>query len=324
VTPRITVAVCTWNRAQSLQRALESILAAVDVLGRSIQLVVVNNNCTDHTETVLEVVAKQIPVTYVRESRVGLANARNAAIGAADGDYIVWTDDDAVVSAPWLEAYSTAFIEHPDAAFFGGPIRPLFEGTPPAWLAEGWRKVASIYATRDLGDRPFRITGSENLPFGANFAVSSDVQRQIRYDPRFGRQPANYWLVGEETEMLTRLLEKGREGWWVPAADVLHCIPPDRQTLLYVVKYGFGAGQTQELRHQSPGRRRILGSPAWLWRHWATALGRAVFALAAERPERWLPAVYRAAQLAGRLSRGRRRRAARRPLPSSQESSQEP
>ena len=276
-------------------------MTAIDVLGRSVQLIVVNNNCTDDTDKVIDRVAKRITLTCVHESQAGLANARNAATQAADGDYIIWTDDDVVVSARWLEAYAKAFVEHPEAAFYGGPIRPAFEGAPPAWLAEGWRQVAWIYAMRDLGERPLRITHYCDVPYGANFAVRSDLQRRIRYDPRFGRQPANYWLTGEETQLLRGLLDEQREGRWVPAAHVLHCIPKDRQTLSYVAKHAFGSGQSTQLRHPARGRWRILGRPVWLWGQWAKAVGRAGLAAATGGSEKWLPAVYCAAEIGGRL-----------------------
>ena len=310
MTPRITVALCTWNRAKSLERALESIATAIEVLGRSVQLVVVNNNCTDDTDKVIKAFSQRIAVTYVHESRAGLANARNAATRAADGDYIVWTDDDVVVSARWLEAYAKAFVEYPHSAFFGGPIRPMFESPPPAWLAAAWRQVSGIYAVRDLGDRPLRITNYRQLPYGANFAIKLDLQRHIRYDPRLGRQPPNYWLGGEELEVLTRLLNERREGQWVPAAEVLHCVSKDRQTLAYVAKHAFGSGQSKEIRQPTTGRWLIFGRPVSLWATWLRAVGEVGLATATGGSQKWLPALYRAAELSGRLYRPR-------PVPSS-------
>src|SRR5262249_1212012 len=149
--------------------------------------------------------------------------------------------------------------EHPHAAFFGGPIRPAFDRAPPAWLAAGWHQIPWIYASRDLGDRPLCITVHDAVPYGANFAVKSDLQRQIRYDPRLGRQPSNYSVGGEEAEALTRLLDERREGRWVPAAAVAHCIGEDRQTLAYVAKHAFGSGQSRELRQPATGRWLVLG-----------------------------------------------------------------
>ena len=79
MTPRITVAVCTWNRAKSLKRALDSIVTAIEVYGSSVQLIVVNNNCTDDTDQIIAAISKRTALTYLHESRAGLANARNAA-----------------------------------------------------------------------------------------------------------------------------------------------------------------------------------------------------------------------------------------------------
>jgi glycosyltransferase involved in cell wall biosynthesis len=276
-------------------------VTAVAVLGRSVQLIVVNNNCTDDTESVVETISKRIAVTYVHEPRGGLANARNAATLAAEGDYIIWTDDDVMVSARWLEAYAQAFAEHPHAAFYGGPIRPVFEPAPPAWLAAGWRYVAWIYAARDLGEHPRRITRYHELPYGANFAIRLDLQRHIRYDPRLGRQPANYWLGAEETEVLSRLLDERRDGRWVPAAQVLHCISRDRQRLTYVARHAFGSGQSKEMRQPTSSRRLLFGRPLWLWAKWTGAVGRFGIAAATGRAEEWLPAMYRAAEMSGRL-----------------------
>ena len=276
-------------------------MTAIEVLGHHVQLIVVNNNCTDHTDQVIAAVSKRIALRYVREPQAGLAHARNAATLAADGDYLVWTDDDVVVSPSWLKAYAKAFIEHPHAAFYGGPIRPAFEHVLPGWLAAGWREIPWIYAARDFGERPFRITQHRHVPYGANFAVKADLQRHIRYNPKLGRQPSNYWLGGEEAELLTRLLDERREGRWVPTAAVVHCISKDRHTLAYVAKHAFGSGQSKEVTQPATGRRLIFGRPGWLWAHWGRAVGQVALAAATGRSEKWLPAVYRAVEMSGRL-----------------------
>jgi glucosyl-dolichyl phosphate glucuronosyltransferase len=301
-TPRITVAVCTWNRAQSLRRALDSIFTAMDALRQPVQLVVVNNNCTDDTDEVVKALAgRGHLLTYVRESRAGLAHARNAAIRAAVGEHIVWTDDDVLVSVNWLKSYARAFAANPEAAFFGGPIRPMFETKPPAWLASGWPHVSGIYAVRDLGDQPRTISEHRQLPYGANFAVRMDLQRRFRYDTRLGRRPDNYWLCGEELEVLTRLLEERRTGRWVPQAEVMHCICRERQTLGYVIRHAFGSGQSKELRQPSSARRLLFGRPLSRWIAWLRAVARAAMAAFSGRSAVWLPALYEATELTGRL-----------------------
>ncbi|MBV9697011.1 MAG: glycosyltransferase [Gammaproteobacteria bacterium] len=306
MTARIAVAVCTWNRAPSLRRALESICIAIEALGRPVQFIVVNNNCTDATDEVIAEIAARRPLTHLHEPRPGVAHARNAAIAAAQADYIVWTDDDVIVAPQWLAGYAQAFDAHPRAVFFGGRIRPRFEPPPPAWLAASWPQVGGIYAVRDLGEEPLRITRESQLPYGANFALRLDLQRQLPYDVRLGRQPGNYWLAAEETQILGRLLAEGHEGWWVPEAALLHCIPRERQTLAFIARHAFGVGQSKEISQPSPSRWRFLGRPVWMWREWLKSLGRVAPAALSGRAERWVPVLYRAAEWSGRLSRPRR------------------
>jgi glycosyltransferase involved in cell wall biosynthesis len=98
------------------------------------ELLVVNNNCTDDTDAVIARHQDALPLRRLFEPEQGLSNARNSAVAVAKGDYILWTDDDVLVSSNWLVEYANAFRSWPDAAFFGGPIEPWFSTEPPAWL----------------------------------------------------------------------------------------------------------------------------------------------------------------------------------------------
>src|SRR5688572_8969718 len=153
---RFTVAICTWNRAPLLSTVLEQ-LACMRHPSGGWELVLVNNGSTDDTERVLDAFAGRLPLRRVFEPNPGLSHARNTAIKHATGDYIVWTDDDALVHADWLSAYEQAVERHPEAAIFGGPVRPRFEGTPPPWLSAGWEQISPAFATRDLGDESFEF-----------------------------------------------------------------------------------------------------------------------------------------------------------------------
>lgn len=137
----ITVAICTLNRAESLRRTLKSLAAMALPDCLKCEVVVVNNNCTDHTDDVLKAFVDRLPVRREFEPQRGLSRARNGAIDAALGDYFVWTDDDVIVDAGWLAAYGEAFRHRREAAVFGGPIRPRFDGPLPKWFSEGQTNV---------------------------------------------------------------------------------------------------------------------------------------------------------------------------------------
>ncbi len=69
------------------------------------ELLVVNNNCTDDTDGVIESFASTLPIRrLLRGAKPGQSNARNLAIREATGSYLVWTDDDTLVAPNWLES----------------------------------------------------------------------------------------------------------------------------------------------------------------------------------------------------------------------------
>jgi glycosyltransferase involved in cell wall biosynthesis len=58
---------------------------------------IVNNNCTYHTDSVVDDY-RRTPVGAARvKSQPGKSRALNHAIDAANREYILWTDDDVVV-----------------------------------------------------------------------------------------------------------------------------------------------------------------------------------------------------------------------------------
>lgn len=263
---KITVAICTWNRRELLQKTLSQIAEEVSPPRADWELLVVNNNCTDHTEGVVESFCGKLPIRQVMEHRQGLSFARNAAVSNALGEYILWTDDDVIVDAGWLTAYESAFSRHPEAAFFGGPIHPWFEGTPPRWMvADAWNAISAAFAALDHGGSECEVS-SHNLPFGANYAVRSDWQRRFLYDPRFGRR-ADAAILLEETIVLLAIMQAGGKAWWLPDAQVQHWIPKSRQSLAYLREYYVGYGRTLTRRNSFQDCSMLFGKPRWLLRH---------------------------------------------------------
>ena len=61
------------------------------------ELLVVNNNCTDKTDEVIARHSEVLPLRRLLELKPGLSNARNCAVEAAQGQLLIWTDDDVLV-----------------------------------------------------------------------------------------------------------------------------------------------------------------------------------------------------------------------------------
>jgi glycosyltransferase involved in cell wall biosynthesis len=310
---QVTIAICTWNRCELLDQTLTQ-LGRVDIpTGLEWELVVVNNACTDATDDVLGKHQSLLPLRRIYQPQPGTCHARNSAIEAAQGDLIVWTDDDVLVSNNWLTEYLRAARQWPNAAYFGGMIEPLYSIEPPRWIRENLDLLLAAYAVF-RADETIRPLREHEHPFGANMATRREALAGFRFDPRFG-PTQNDNIRGEETELFAQLRRAGGLGIWVGTAHVKHYLPPKRLTLDYIRDYYYGYGRTEERRVGPRPGRTWRGAPLWAVREsWQYAIGASLRSW--RRDRRWLEA-YRRAQITRGIVDEARARSTQPPQPSS-------
>jgi glucosyl-dolichyl phosphate glucuronosyltransferase len=298
---RVTVAVCTWNRCHSLRRTLERMTELVIPPGVEWELLVVNNRSTDATEEVVASFAGRLPIRCLWEPKPGLSNARNRATEEATGDYIIWTDDDILVERQWLAAYVAMFREHPEAAVFGGPIEPIFEGTPPGWLLRVMDWIAPIFGHQSLGDEAVQLAPDlvHRGPYGGNMAMRLEAQRRFPYDPEMGVRHGEY-ATGEETQVILRMLSSGLDGWWSPEPRVGHWIPRSNQTPRFVRRCFVARGKG-ELRLGDRTAVRLAKRPYRLVRKALASELRYRIRRHLAPPEEWIMDLMTAGKLQGTI-----------------------
>ena len=255
---RLSVVICTRNRAESLRQALRSISQCEHPPAGDWEVVVVDNGSEDHTQAVATTEAGNFALSVVEETIPGLSHARNCGIRVARGDWILWTDDDVTVSEKWLIRYFEAICSRSDAQAFGGPIHIILEGQPEGWLIDGLINVKSAFAglaAEDIGDT-FAANGT--VPYGANFALRRDYLQRIGFDPDLGRHPSYRLRGGEETQVIRRAVRDG-PGYWLRDAAVAHHIDSGRQTRRYLRDYYFSYGHRQgmEIAERLVRRHRV-------------------------------------------------------------------
>lgn len=160
----------------------------------------------------------------------------------AQGDWVLWTDDDVTVANQWLTSYIDAIARYPDASVLGGPIAVHLEGSPPLWLSAGAHWILDAYAGRS--DKEFRGPFFEKgpKPYGANFALRRAAAREFPFDPALGHHPLRPTMGGEEKEVIMSVLANSGKGWWVPEGRVTHHIDRSRQSIRYLRSYYVDAG----------------------------------------------------------------------------------
>jgi glucosyl-dolichyl phosphate glucuronosyltransferase len=268
---RLTLAICTWNRAALLDRTLAEMHRLRIPRGVQWELVVVNNNCTDGTDRVIARHAAALPIRRIVEPRQGKSYALNRTLDEATGDWIVFTDDDVLVDPGLLEAYAGAIADSgEDVAFLGGMIEPWFPQPPDPVLARAIPTVASGFCGVDERDPGIRADRSiravqDKVPYGANCAVARHRLGGVRYDEQMG-PTGRARITGEEVLFFRSLLARGLTGRWVVAARLRHYVPPSRLTMTYLRRHLFDLGRTGILLNGIPPGRMLLGVPGWIWR----------------------------------------------------------
>jgi glycosyltransferase involved in cell wall biosynthesis len=294
-----SVAICTWNRARLLDRTLTALRELRVPAGADWELLVVNNNCTDQTDEVIDAHRKRLPLRRICETRQGLSHARNTAVTAARGEMILWTDDDVLVDPDWLTRYARAARRWPDAVYFGGLIEPWFETSPPAWVSANLNALEGMLVIRNLGavEGPFEEGES---PFGANMAFRREVFEGRAFDPALGRC-ARDCILGDEVTFIGGLRRAGCQGVWVPGARVRHFVSGERLTRSYLWAYFHGLGRTAIRTEGIPAGRRVGGVPRWLYGRCVRLWLRSCLQRFLRRPT-WVASYLRAAHAGGMIA----------------------
>src|SRR5687768_5395400 len=128
----LTVAICTHNRAGLLGQTLESLTNVRVPSDVDWRVLIVNNNCTDSTDTVVARYGERLPLGTVSEPRLGINHARNRAVVESTGDFVVFIDDDVLLDSEWLAGFVDAVRDGQHATVWGGPIEPWYAHTPPS------------------------------------------------------------------------------------------------------------------------------------------------------------------------------------------------
>jgi glucosyl-dolichyl phosphate glucuronosyltransferase len=270
-TCRVSVVLCTFNRAELLGPALDAVLSQTEETP-AYEVLLVDNNSRDATPTVVQQRADKAGsrLRYVFEGQQGLSFARNAGIVHARGDIVAFTDDDIRVTPNWVSSIQAAFDAHPHVDCIGGRILPEWSAPPPPWLTRNlW---VGALALQDYGAEPFILDPNSPVCLaGANLAFRKQVFEDI------GPFSAEFGSRSEDTELMTRFWGSGRTAMYVPDITVAAPVPPDRLTKAYFRAWHVRTGSYARLAEEimPPGGsepaqfRRVLGIPLFAVRELA-------------------------------------------------------
>lgn len=138
MTPRVSIVLPTYNRAELLSRAVESCLTQSF---RELELIVVDDGSTDETASTARKLAEgDARVRFLSRPNGGLPAALNTGFFEATGDFFTWTSDDNRYHPTAISAMVTELERHPECSLVytdfqlvdeEGNVREKVQNRPP-------------------------------------------------------------------------------------------------------------------------------------------------------------------------------------------------
>ena len=200
---RATIAICTWNRPDTLPVAIKSATAQHHP---SFEVVVVDDGSVPHVSDLLTApVADGIRLVY--QDHAGLNAARNRAIAEACGEFVAFLDDDEEAALDWLAELDKAILRHPEACCVGGPMLALDLPTPRTCDRCSLRD-----GERDLGEPEREV----DRVIGGNMAIPKWAFEKVGlFDERIS------CCIGDDDEWMRRAEALSLPIFHAPAARIL-------------------------------------------------------------------------------------------------------
>ncbi|PNH90082.1 glycosyltransferase [Vibrio diazotrophicus] len=192
----VSIVICTYNRADYLERALDYLTRQYS---SNFEVIVVNGPSTDNTADVLEKWKERIKVAT--NPKANLSISRNMGIELSSGDLIAFIDDDAIPFYDWVTQLISGFnARHQLTAGLGGPT--YFSGTLDFQAID----ISVDHFGDGIVNPPLSIQNSPNYKrslLGTNSAFRADYLREIGgFDEEY-----DYYL--DESDVCFRLNKAG-------------------------------------------------------------------------------------------------------------------
>jgi len=266
----VSVVVSTYNR----RAALEHLLRGVDrVRASAIRLdaVVHLDGCTDSTRDLLGTISLGYPLQVIESTtKMGPARGRNRALAHAQGDVVLFLDDDVLPQPGLIERHLAVHREDPEAVVIG-PMLPPDSGELPAWLRWEAATLQKQYDAMNRGDYQ---------PTPRQFYTANASVRRVHalavggFDESFKR--------AEDVEFAYRLADRHLRFRFIPEASVIH-VPIRSWGSWLEVAYQYGRHAV--LFERDRGRNQLqLAYEEWYERH---PLNRLLTRACVGHPARW-------------------------------------
>ena len=253
---RFSFITCTYNRDKYIGQTLQSVCDQ-KYPDNNYEIIVIDNNSTDNTASICEEFRAEYPnknFRYFKEMNQGLSFALNRGIKEAQGEYLIFVDDDETIIPEHLERLDNHLRTYPEAVLCGTPVIPVYEIPEPKWMSRFTQRLIGGYF--DQG-KEVKILEAKNYPGTGHTIIKKELyERYGNYNTELGRKGTS--LIGaEDKDMFNRLKNNNIICYYLPDIPIYHHIPPNKMTDELFHKLTYSIGKSERIRTKSVSEKEF-------------------------------------------------------------------
>lgn len=225
----LTVAIVTYNRAQLLDRCLETVYAACQ--RASHEIIVVDNGSRDATA---ELVRDKHPAVtlVVNAENVGLTHGVNQAIDLARGDYFLLLDSDTELDPDAVDTLLAFHAAHPEVGV-AAPQLVYADGTEQGAAKAFPSPMAALFGRKSVLRRLFpnnrfsrryliSAYSRSDQPYEADSVSAACMLLKRQAIEQVGGMDEDFFVYWSDVDLCRRIKYAGWLVYVVPSARVVH------------------------------------------------------------------------------------------------------
>jgi glycosyltransferase involved in cell wall biosynthesis len=248
---KYSIIIPTYNRPKLLDELLDSLIVQQFNPDNFEILIVDNNSKNDVQQQIADFVKDQpkFDIKYIKETQQGLPYAWNTGIKNAQGQLLIFVDDDITFHKDYFARLEQDFAENLDNIAGGGKVAPVFEYQKPAWIN---KYVMPYFAEINLGEKT--VFPKNKTPFATNMLISKNIFDKVGL--------FNTKLVSDENtippgtferDLFERIKQENIPVYYYHDLVVWHFIPQEKINKAYVKDKAIENGKTLRDIYKSKG-----------------------------------------------------------------------
>ncbi len=250
---KYSIIIPTYNRPELLAELLDSLIVQ-KFNPENFEILIIDNNSKNNVKAQIEDFVKKNPrfdIKYFKEPQQGVPYAWNKGIDQAQGELLIFVDDDIRFHQDYFATIEKDFSGELIDIAGGGKIVPVFEYQKPAWIN---KYVMPYFAEINLGEKT--LFPKNKHPLATNMFISKNIFNNIgKFNTELAQNLTTIPPGTYERDLFQRIRKQKIPVYYFHDLVVWHFIPQEKINKSYVKERAVETGKTfkQLYKNKSKG-----------------------------------------------------------------------